>query len=254
MKQYINSLIGRVSGFSESLNNQALIINQPWILIDLDIGKQKFIFRDNNEILISFRGNVLTAKWEYLSSMKSVIIDREGQKTLLNQAYLDSAVMILQVDDTADEYFIFANESILPSLDVKGHLMEVMRKKLNIEILQLNDSRVIEIIPLKGEGIGIGSRVKVDGVQASDGRYYSIAHNKSFGVKAGSIVKIYFRKEYEQWDGSHILIELEKESRIQKNDLVYLAGDPAPDGQYRTGRATAVKTLNGVVKKVISFL
>ena len=57
-----------------------------------------------------------------------------------------------------------------------------------------------------------------------------------------------------QWDGNVIVVELNRESRLQKNDLVFINSASAPDGQYKTGMATAILVENGKIKKVLSFM
>ena len=67
MRTYISDIIPRIQKFSQKLDNLTLLTNQHWVVIDdIDNTKNVYIFRQNNELLISQNGKVEKAKWEYL--------------------------------------------------------------------------------------------------------------------------------------------------------------------------------------------
>jgi hypothetical protein len=66
MKTYISDIIPKIQKFSQKLDNLTLLTNQHWVVIDnVENEKNVYIFRQNNELLISQNGKVEKAKWEY---------------------------------------------------------------------------------------------------------------------------------------------------------------------------------------------
>jgi hypothetical protein len=77
MRTFISDIIPRIQKFSQKLDNLTLLTNQHWVVIDdIDNTKNVYIFRHNNELLISQNGKVEKAKWEYLGN-NSLLIDRK---------------------------------------------------------------------------------------------------------------------------------------------------------------------------------
>jgi len=74
MKTFIADIIPKIQRFSDKLDNLTLLRNQHWVLIDnIETEKKVYIFRPNNELLISKNGKVEKGKWEYLGN-KSLLI------------------------------------------------------------------------------------------------------------------------------------------------------------------------------------
>jgi hypothetical protein len=63
MKTYFADIIPKIQRFSEKLDNLALLTNQHWVLIEgIEQNKTVYIFRNNNELLISINGKVEKGK------------------------------------------------------------------------------------------------------------------------------------------------------------------------------------------------
>jgi len=63
MKTYFSDLIPKLQRFSQKLDNLSLLTNQHWVVIDeIKSCKVIYIFRANNELLISQNGIVDKAK------------------------------------------------------------------------------------------------------------------------------------------------------------------------------------------------
>jgi hypothetical protein len=110
MKTYIADIIPRLKNFSNKLDNLTLLTNQHWVLID-DINNHKivYIFRANNELLISQNGRVEKAKWEYLGN-NSLLIDRKEDSYLFKHGFFDQNILALKVD-SKEEYAFLVNEN-----------------------------------------------------------------------------------------------------------------------------------------------
>ena len=89
MKTYISDLIPKLQRFSQKLDNFTLLTNQHWVVIgDIENSKSIYIFRTNNELLISQNGKVEKAKWEYLGN-NSLLIDRKDDSYLYKHKYIN---------------------------------------------------------------------------------------------------------------------------------------------------------------------
>ncbi len=87
-----------------------MLTNQHWVVIDeLKNSKVVYIFRNNNELLISNNGNVEKAKWEYLGH-NTLLIDKNSSSYLFKQGFFDENIIALKVD-SKDEYAFLINES-----------------------------------------------------------------------------------------------------------------------------------------------
>ena len=88
----------------------SLLTNQHWVVLDeLTTSKNVYIFRSNNELLISANGKVEKGKWEYLGN-SSLLIDRKDESYLFKHGFFDENVMALKIDGK-EEYAILVNEN-----------------------------------------------------------------------------------------------------------------------------------------------
>ncbi len=152
MKTYISDIFPKLQRFSEELNNQTLLSNQHWVLIDnILTSKTIYIFRNNNDLLISNNGKVKRGRWEYLGN-NSLIIDKEDESYLFKQGFFDENVLALKVDGSK-EYALFVNEnkyngelnSLEKIIDFLNQKYLDKCEKSNLEIvtrLKLNKSEV----------------------------------------------------------------------------------------------------------------
>lgn len=111
MQTYIADVIPKIQRFSEKLDNTTLLTNQHWVLIDrISEEKKIYLFRPNNELLISKNGMVEKGRWEYLGN-KSLVIDQGNQAYLFRFGFMDKNILALRID-TKEEYALFVNENV----------------------------------------------------------------------------------------------------------------------------------------------
>ena len=132
MKVYLNNLISRLKEYSVTLDKKEIFLEMPWVIIDDNLNQQKYIFKRNGDLVMSLNGQVSLGKWEYLPAARSLLIDRIKDKILLNQNFIDPAVMILKKDGFKDENLIMANEILIPDLDVANYLKKLFHQKKNL--------------------------------------------------------------------------------------------------------------------------
>lgn len=183
MRYHLKSLVDNLKNYSKKLDNYLILTEQPWIT-KTENEEERFvlIFRKNNELLISVNGKVERGKWDYISSMNSLIVERASGSTLYNQGFLDDSLMILKVDGT-DDYQLFVNENKIE--DTIDNLLEkIERKYLDQEGSKINqspgrkilrkklpDGRSFEIYPQLEIGYTVGDRVTINGEFPEDGKY-----------------------------------------------------------------------------------
>lgn len=110
MKTFLADIIPRIQSFSQKLDSLTMLKNQHWVSIDnIYNSKTVYIFRDNNQLLISKDGLVERASWEYIDN-KSLLIDMSDGAYLLNHGFFDQNILALKVD-SKNEYAIFINEN-----------------------------------------------------------------------------------------------------------------------------------------------
>ena len=110
MQTFIADIIPKLQKFSQKLDDLTLLTNQHWVVLDeLTKAKNVYIFRSNNELLISSNGKVEKGRWEYLGN-NSLLIDRKDESFLFKHGFFDENVMALKIDGK-EEYAILVNEN-----------------------------------------------------------------------------------------------------------------------------------------------
>lgn len=123
MTDYLKSILPRLQRYSKQLNEEANFVDVPWAFRDTDGVMVTYLFRSSNELLVTKQGEVVTGRREYISSLRSLLIEYDGRKRLYNQGYLDpeKAVLILRKDST-EELFVLGNKEVIVDMDVAGYL------------------------------------------------------------------------------------------------------------------------------------
>ena len=134
MKYFLANILPRLKKVSASLDQSALLVDKPWVVasIEEDEGPaKKLIFREDGRLHVSIEGEVHDGSWEYLPEANAVLIEQRGQKSLYKHAYLDEAVLALVKDTSGqdNEYYLLADENLVPDGDVVGYLAEKFNSK-----------------------------------------------------------------------------------------------------------------------------
>jgi hypothetical protein len=135
MQTFIADIIPQLQRFSKKLDDLTLLTNQHWVVLDeLENAKNVYIFRSNNELLISSNGKVEKGKWEYLGN-NSLLIDRKDDSYLFKHGFFDENVMALKIDGK-EEYAFLVNENRFDG--------ELNSKE---KVLQFLSNRYLSLIP-----------------------------------------------------------------------------------------------------------
>ncbi len=221
MKTFISDLIPKLQRFSQKLENLTLLTNQHWVVID-DISNNKnvYIFRANNDLLISQNGKVEKAKWEYLGN-NSLLIDRKDDSYLFKHGFFDENVLVLKVD-SKDEYAFLINENKYDGeLNSIEHVIDFLTKKY---IEPQTRKNLADITGLRLDKPVIKNKPEIVLM--------------SYQTDKGKI-------EIEQTHNAYPDIDLGRK--------VLANGKPAPDGKYKLGFMWYLYVKDGFVLKVTLF-
>lgn len=217
MKTFISDLIPKLKQFSQKLDDLALLTNQHWVVVD-DISNNKnvYIFRANNDLLISQNGKVEKAKWEYLGN-NFLLIDRKDESYLFKHGFFDKNILALKVD-SKEEYAFLINEN-----KYDGELNSIERVLDFLKKTYL-DSPIEKFIEVKIDSPKVDTPLKI----------VLVSHKSNKGIL-----------EFEQTHKEYLDLDY--------GQKVFLEGKPAPNGKYRLdflryihikeGRITSVSLL-----------
>jgi len=208
MKTFILDIVSKISSYSKKLDDKSLIINKKWILVDDSNEKSVFIFRENNQLLISENGIIQKSSWEYITK-DLVSLEINNINYLFTPAFLDENMFILKLD-SRNEYVVFINENqvreIINSLNQINDFIDtnyLNNKKETISYKKPKPEKIITITPEyypsdKGElkieltqmlYPSIGNKVYFGNSHAPDGKY-KLGFMWYIYVKDGTIIDV----------------------------------------------------------------
>lgn len=258
MKTFLLDIFPKIQRFSEKLDNLTLLTNQHWVSIDnFSSAKTVYIFRANNELLVSTNGKVEKAKWEYLGN-KSILIDKSSDSYLFKHGFFDENILALKVD-SSEEYAVFVNENKyegdLNSIDKVHEFLTQKYLTPNIPKLgpSLNltdyrtvtretiDNEILKIISFKNQTIG--ANVYINDHPAPDKSYLYKSYTHKLIVEDGKIIKRYFIEKVNDY-----LFEKRNDSDPAIGDKIYtLRGEKVKDGKYKYSLFKSYYTENGII-------
>ncbi len=217
MKTFLSDIFPQIQRYSEKLDNLTLLTNQHWVSIDgLLSNKTVYIFRSNNELLVSTNGKVEKAKWEYLGN-KSLLIDKKTDSYLFKHGFFDENILALKVD-SSEEYAVFVNEN-----KYDGELNSI--------------ERVFDFLKRKYLEPSIKSTI-----ENTTGQVINPVQNK---IKPFGVFKT---------DKGDIKVELNFEGAIPAmNNKVFKNDAQAKDGKYKLGFMNYIVIRNGIIVDLTSF-
>ncbi len=144
LKNFINYQINTLGLLITKKITQSKILNKPWAIVDGDLEIQKLIFEKDGKLILSKNGIVQEGRWEYYPEANSFMIDRKSDKILCNLLFCDDAAIILKLDGTKNEFFVFANENVLPNLNLLEYLNQKILQQHLIKEIPLYNGRILK--------------------------------------------------------------------------------------------------------------
>jgi hypothetical protein len=252
MKIFLKSIVNQLKNYSATIDKTSILIDKPWALIDDEFEMQKLIFKKDKELILSKNGQVQIGKWDYFPQAKSLLIDRNTDKILCNEAFIDEGVMILKLDGTENRFFMLANENIVPDLDGKKYLNNLRRQKLRIAEINLSDGRILEIQRNNEqyEKAKIGNLVTVDSESIDDGKYQLSEQNKYIEINKGKVLKILIETRYTNPDNQEIIIQQQDSWRLCNGDYVFMLGKQIDNAVLNFSKSKNLIVRNGMVVRL----
>lgn len=251
MKTYLKSIVKQLRNYSATLDKTLILIDKPWALIDDELEMQKLIFKKNKELILSKNGQVQIGKWDYFPEAKSLLIDRNTDKILCNEAFIDKAVLVLRLDGTDNKFFILANENAIPDLDAIRYLKQLRNQKLKIVEIKLIDGRTLEVQRYAELAEPhIGNPVTIEAEPVEDGKYQTAIPSQYFEIKDGRIFKILTETKYTNPSGQEILIQQQKNWGITPGDYVFMFGKQVDNAIIELTKTKNLVVKDGVVIRI----
>ena len=123
MKYYISDIIPSIKRYSKRLDEDALLLNHDWVLFNDTLeSRTNYIFRKNEELIITEKGIGKRTKWQNIGNQR-LLIEQHGMLLQFN-VFFDEIFLILNLNDT-NTYAFLINENKL-------------EKKFN-HLFQIND-------------------------------------------------------------------------------------------------------------------
>ena len=174
MRTFITDIIPKIQRFSQQLDDLTKLTNQHWVSLgDINQAKRVFIFRANNQLLISDNGIVEKGSWEYLGN-KSLLLDTKAESYLLKHGFFDENVIALKLDST-DSYAFFVNET---KYDRELNTIEDVLKFLENKYLKNNENSGV-----------LGSKQKRTINENAKYGYVIIDEKKKFDIAWGNFIE-----------------------------------------------------------------
>ena len=256
MLDYIKSWIPKIQNLSIKLDKLSKIYDQPWVLINDLNDFVKIIFQEKGTLLVSKNGVVSNGSWELIHIANSIMLDISGEKRLYNHQFIDNGLMILKLDGHSTEFFVLANQNIIPDLDVENYLIlkystpnlqekKASPKSIYLEELELTDGQMLQFFSKLG--YSAEPEVKKKKKNAEDGFYRLKNSDIAYKIKNSKILMEYYIEWFKQGDGQYIEVGGNRINGITEGSPVWLNDKLAPDGEYQKGWYSKIQVVDGLI-------
>ena len=147
MTDILYNIVPKLQPFDFSLHYDNQFINQKWVLINgIEDAQSMYVFKPNNELVISENDQVTTTRWSFINSNFLSITTDDGI-VLIKAYYKDKDTLVLN-QKASEEYAFFVNTSdysqtINSKADVQNFLKAKYLKKAS-EIISKHEFYYIQ--------------------------------------------------------------------------------------------------------------
>lgn len=129
MKTYLINTLRNISITNRSLDFVSTIKTSEWIVFNEDKSTiEKFVFVDNENMLVSVNGKTSYSKWKYIKVNTSLVIDDGKNKYLFKVIVCNENIIVLNVDSTNNYSFLINAKSSLKDETYENIQWHLMRK------------------------------------------------------------------------------------------------------------------------------
>ena len=153
MQTYFSNIIPSLARYSKKLDDISLLTTRHWVILDESSqSKSTYIFRNNNELIVSENGIVVHGTWDYLGFNK-ILLRINNSSFLFQHGFLEDDILALKLDGR-NEYAFFINESrsdlnTLKRIDTLNIPVKVGSSSLLVNTLILLSSHSCESHPFQ---------------------------------------------------------------------------------------------------------
>lgn len=142
MKTYFINSIKQVSINSHSLDITSTLKTHEWIVFNEDTSFiEKFLFVDDDKLLVSVNGKSSYSKWKYVKVNSSLIIDDDQNKYLLKIVVCNKDIIVLNVDSTNEYSFLINSKSSVLQNATYADIQWYLIRNCGVDILNEEQRR-----------------------------------------------------------------------------------------------------------------
>ena len=129
MREYIYNIVPKLQPFDYSLHHDDQFINQKWVLINgIEDARSMYVFKPNNELVISENNHVTTTRWSFINS-NFIAITTEDGIVLIKAFYKDKDMLVLNQKASEDYSFFINSTNSVYTLNSKEDIQKFLKEK-----------------------------------------------------------------------------------------------------------------------------
>ena len=129
MREHIYNIVPKLQPFDYSLHHDDQFINQKWVLINgIEDARSMYVFKPNNELVISENNHVTTTRWSFINS-NFIAITTEDGIVLIKAFYKDKDMLVLNQKASEDYSFFINSTNAIDTLNSKEDIQEFLKEK-----------------------------------------------------------------------------------------------------------------------------
>jgi hypothetical protein len=192
MVEYLSNLLPRLRSYSSQLDRVEVFVEKPWIFIDHNQQQHEYLFMRDQRLIMSLSGKVTIGRWELLPNNK-LLIDRVTDQVMLQNMFIDDALMILQKSGSEDVPFTLLNERRIPDLDALHYLSTLEERNTVQAIPNDNSVRLTDTGMILAQWINVGDSIEPFDRGVTSGIFPVSGNDEKYAVVENNIIKaIYF--------------------------------------------------------------
>ena len=215
---------------------ESLLKNNTWNFIDDKGDKIKYIFKDNGELQIEKKENILECKWEYSSSTYILKISKSVNLSFFI-LFIDKSAAVLQMDPEKPEFAYLVNIKYLQNKELEMYIRNAVAKTMNISLMHVTDGFELEIHRRHTEdSVGNkGQQVTRDLKPLADGMYQSSTSSFIYEVQDSVIVRknLFFKITLSDGTAAGLYTE-NKVAFVSAGDKIVVNQKSLGNGKYYT--------------------
>lgn len=129
MTEILYNIVPKLEPFDYSLHHDNRFINQKWVLVNgIEDAKSMYIFKPNNELVISENDTVTTTRWSFINSNFLSITTEDGI-VLIKAYYKDKDTLVLNQKASEDYAFFINSSDYSEAINSKEDIQKFLKDK-----------------------------------------------------------------------------------------------------------------------------